>query len=67
MWPQLPFASKGWELLMPAKGGQKKSAQKCSHAGEKLKVQAQRKDKHVLMTPHRETVEDTLETQPWWA
>lgn len=52
---------------MPAKGGQKKSAQKCSHAGEKLKVQAQRKDKHVLMTPHRETVEDTLETQPWWA
>lgn len=38
---------------MPAKGGQKKSAQKCSHAGEKLKVQAQCKDKHVLMTSHR--------------
>ena len=52
---------------MPAKGGQKKSAQKCSHTDEKLKVKVQCKDKHVLMTPHRKTVEDTLETQPWWA
>lgn len=38
---------------MPAKGGQKKSAQKCSHAGEKLKVQAQRKDKRANDAPQR--------------